>query len=151
MSQDRITTAMPPPDPAVAERARRRVFLHLIPYLFFLYILAYLDRVNVSVAALDMQGGPGEGGLGFTREITGFGAGIFFWGYWILEIPSTLSVLRWGARWVFVRILILWGLCCTLIGFIGTPWANAAFGWLTPLHELAVFRWVLPGLDGGPA
>jgi ACS family tartrate transporter-like MFS transporter len=133
------------PAPDLGERTRRRVVVHLIPYLLFLYFLAYLDRTNVSVAALDMQRGVSEGGLGFTKSITGFGAGIFFWGYWILEIPSTLSVLRWGARWVFVRILILWGLCCTLIGFIGTPWADHAFGWLP-----SVFGWV-PHFPADPA
>src|SRR5262245_56011276 len=115
----------------VPEQTRRRVVVYLIPYLFFLYILAYLDRVNISVAALGMEKKLPEGGLGFTSEIIGFGGGIFFWGYWLLEIPSTLSVLKWGARWVFVRILILWGLACTLIGFIGTPLADRMFGWLS--------------------
>src|SRR6516165_9292691 len=87
-----------PPD-SVAERTRRRVTLHLVPYLFFLYILAYLDRVNVSVADLGMRDPPSHGGVGFDGSIIGFGAGIFFLGYWILEIPSTVSVARWGARW----------------------------------------------------
>jgi sugar phosphate permease len=119
----------PPAD--VGERARRRVIVYLIPYLFFLYILAYLDRVNVSVAGLGMGRPPSEEGLGLTPKILGFGAGIFFWGYWILEIPSTLSVLRWGARWVFVRILVLWGLACVFIGSIGTPWADRFLDWLT--------------------
>src|SRR5687768_79645 len=100
--------------PTLGERTRRRVALHLIPYLFFLYILAFLDRANISVAALGMTRSPGEGGMGFTEEVIGIGTGMFFWGYWILEIPSTVSVLSWGARWVFVRILILWGLSCTL-------------------------------------
>ena len=113
-----------PAPPTLGEQTRRRVVVHLIPYLFFLYILAYIDRTNVSVAKLGMQKDPSQGGLGFSEEVIGFGAGIFFWGYWILEIPSTLSVLKWGARWVFVRILILWGACCALIGTIGTPWAD---------------------------
>ncbi len=133
---------------SIAERTRRRVTLRLIPFLFFLYILAYLDRVNVSVAQLTMEeavnaGSPWAGGLGFDREVIGFGAGIFFWGYWILEIPSTVSVARWGARWVFVRILVLWGIAAALIGTIGTPFCAALFGWLphlspdTPLIGLA--------------
>jgi ACS family tartrate transporter-like MFS transporter len=127
------------PAVTVAERTRRRVSLHLIPYLFFLYILAYLDRVNVAVAQLGMVKLPTEGGLGFDRAITGFGFGIFFWGYWILEIPSTVSVVRWGARWVFVRILILWGLCAALLGSIGTRFAAALFGWLPSLPEHGVW------------
>src|SRR3954462_8412964 len=99
------------PPASLGERTRRRIALHLIPYLFFLYILAYLDRVNVSVAQLDMGLPPEQGGVGFDRDVIGFGAGLFFWGYWLLEIPSTVSVVRWGARWVFLRILVLWGLC----------------------------------------
>jgi ACS family tartrate transporter-like MFS transporter len=117
-----------------AESARRRVTLHLIPYLFFLYILAYLDRVNVSVAGLRMELSPDQGGLGFSKEVIGFGAGIFFWGYWILEVPSTLSVLRWGARYVFVRILVLWGLSCMLVGTIGTDFSSTLLGWLPTLE-----------------
>jgi sugar phosphate permease len=127
------------PPSTVAERARRRVTLHLIPYLFFLYILAYLDRVNVSVAQLGMEKSPAEGGLGFDRAITGFGFGIFFWGYWILEIPSTVSVVRWGARWVFIRILILWGICAALCGIIGTPLAGQLFAWVPHVPEHTAF------------
>jgi len=118
------------PNPDLAERTRRRVTVHLVPYLFFLYILAYLDRVNVSVAGLRMTNSPEEGGLGFTDEVVGVGFGLFFWGYWVLEIPSTISVVKWGARWVFVRILVLWGLCAATAGFIGHPLLNNAFGWL---------------------
>src|SRR6266403_2234622 len=95
----------------IAERTRRRVTLHLIPFLFFLYILAYLDRVNVSVAQLGMEKSPAEDGLGLGRDVIGFGAGIFFFGYCILEIPSTVSVVRLGASWVFARVLVLWGIC----------------------------------------
>src|SRR5262245_43641698 len=130
----------PPGD--LGERTRRRVVVHLLPYLFFLYILAYLDRVNVSVAQLGMEKPTSEDGLGLTPKILGFGAGIFFWGYWLLEIPSTLSVLRWGARWVFVRILVLWGAACMLIGSIGTPWADGLFGWLTAPFFDTVFTGV---------
>jgi sugar phosphate permease len=142
------------PAPTLAERTRRRVALHLIPYLFFLYILAYLDRVNISVAQLGMEKGLDEGGLGFSRATIGFGAGIFFWGYWILEIPSTVSVVRWGARWVFVRILILWGICAALLGAIGTPLGETLFGWLpylsnNPQYQFYFLRFMLGFFEGG--
>ncbi|HLJ92287.1 MAG TPA: MFS transporter, partial [Gemmataceae bacterium] len=132
-----------PPD-SLAERARRRITLHLIPYLFFLYILAYLDRVNVSVAQFGMEKPTGEGGLGFDLAVFGFGAGLFFWGYWILEIPSTVSIVRWGARWVFVRILILWGICAALIGAIGTPFATRLFEWLPGTFHF-LLGWLISG------
>ncbi|HEV3081549.1 MAG TPA: MFS transporter [Gemmataceae bacterium] len=119
----------------IAERTRRRVTIHLIPFLFFLYILAYLDRVNVSVAEQAMREPLDKGGLGFDPAITGFGAAVFFLGYWILEIPSTIWVVRRGARWVFVRILILWGICAALEGTIGTPFANKMFSWVPHVAE----------------
>ena len=109
------------PAPSVAERSRRRITLHLVPLLFFLYILAYIDRSNISVASLGMAASPEHGGLGLSQELIGVASGLFFWGYWILEIPSTLSVERWGVRWVFVRILVLWGLTAMAMGAIGTP------------------------------
>jgi ACS family tartrate transporter-like MFS transporter len=82
-----------------------------------------------------MEDLPQEGGLGFGRDVIGFGFGLFFWGYWLLEIPSTVSVNRWGARWVFVRILILWGLCAAAVGGIGTPFAERVFGWIPHVPE----------------
>jgi sugar phosphate permease len=149
-----IRLAWPTPPPDLPERTRRRVILYLIPYLFFLYVLAYIDRVNVSVAALGMGKPPAEGGLGFDARIIGFGAGVFFWGYWVLEMPSTLSVLRWGARYVFVRILVLWGLCCALIGFVGLPWMDHLLGWLPALNRWPLGGWLLgriPHLPDNPA
>ncbi|HZZ29400.1 MAG TPA: MFS transporter [Pirellulales bacterium] len=136
----RIFWRKPPVD--VAERTRRRVTVHLLPFLFLLYILAYLDRVNVSVAQLGMELSPGEGGVGFSRSVVAFGAGMFFAGYWILEIPSALSVVRGSARWVFVRVLVLWGACATLVAYIGLPFAAAWFSWLPHLPE----NWL--GLSG---
>ena len=123
------------PAATLGERTRRRVTLHLVPFLFFLYILAYIDRSNIAVAKLGMTESLGHGGLGFDDKIIGWGAGVFFWGYWILEIPSTLWVERRGARGVFVRILILWGLMAGIMAAIGTPVAATMFGWLPSLKE----------------
>ena len=129
------------PAASLAELTRRRVTVHLLPYLFFLYILAYLDRANVSAAKFGMTKSPADGGLGITSAAVGWGLGIFFWGYWVLEVPSTLSVAKWGARWVFVRILVLWGLCATLVGFIGMPWMNDLFALLPHLHDSGTGWW----------
>ena len=151
MASDRTS----PAQPTLGEQTRRRVVVHLIPYLFFLYILAYIDRTNVSVAKLGMQKDPSQGGLGFSEEVIGFGAGIFFWGYWILEIPSTLSVLRWGARWVFVRILILWGACCCPDRHDRHPVGQPVFGWLPSFHpdpavnQFYFLRFMLGFFEGG--
>lgn len=136
----RLMWRKPPVD--LAERTRRRVSVHLIPMLFCLYIVAYLDRANLGWAKLDMNKDPSLGGLGFNEEIIGLAGGMFFWGYWLLEIPSTLSVLKRGARWVFVRILILWGICATLTGFIGyPPVMEPMFGWIPHFEtELPIVR-----------
>jgi sugar phosphate permease len=84
-----------------------------MPYLFLLYVIAYLDRVNVAYAALEMTHA-----LGFTAKVYGFGAGIFFLGYCLLEIPGTLLVENWSARRCMARIMIVWGVLAILTGFI---------------------------------
>lgn len=99
----------------VGERARRRVMRRLIPFLFLLYIVAFLDRVNVGYAALEMAQD-----LGFSAAVYGFGAGIFFLGYFLLEIPGTLLVETWSARGWIARIMITWGLLAMGMGFIHT-------------------------------
>lgn len=95
---------------------RTRVTRRLIPYLIFIYILAYLDRANVGVAKLQMQQD-----LNFSDAVIGFGAGIFFLGYLLLDIPGSLIVERWSARKWIARIMVSWGLVAALMGFLGMP------------------------------
>jgi ACS family tartrate transporter-like MFS transporter len=99
-----------------SERARRRIAWRLMPYLFVIYIIAFLDRVNVSYAALQMTQD-----LRFSDKVFGLGAGIFFAGYFLLEIPGTLIVERWSARKWIARIMISWGILALITGFIHTP------------------------------
>jgi ACS family tartrate transporter-like MFS transporter len=101
--------------PDVAQRARRRIARRLLPFLFLLYVIAFLDRMNVGAAALQM---PHD--LGFSEGVIGFGAGIFFLGYFLLEIPGALIVERWGARRWIARIMITWGMMTLLMAFIHT-------------------------------
>jgi ACS family tartrate transporter-like MFS transporter len=86
-----------------------------VPFLFLLYIVAYLDRVNLSYAGLQMTKE-----LGFSDEVFGLGSGIFFLGYALLEIPGTLLVELWSARRMISRIMISWGLVAALTGLIHT-------------------------------
>jgi sugar phosphate permease len=112
-------------EPAVshlAERTRRRIAARLMPFLFILYIIAFLDRVNVSYAALDMTRD-----LGFSDRVLGRGLGIFFVGYFLLEIPGTLIVEVWSARKWIARIMISWGILATWMGFIH---GETEFYWL---------------------
>ncbi len=103
------------PADSVSFRTRRRIAWRLMPFLFILYIIAFLDRVNVSYAALQMTTD-----LGFSDRVFGFGAGIFFVGYFLLEIPGTLIVERWSARKWIARIMISWGIMAVWMGFINT-------------------------------
>ena len=96
-------------------RTRRRVTRRLIPYLMFIYALAYLNRANLGVAKLQMQTN-----LGFSDSVIGFGAGIFFLGFLVLDIPGSLIVERWGARKWIARIMVSWGIVAVLMGFMGT-------------------------------
>lgn len=101
------------PVDAVAQSALVRVRGRLIPFLFVLYLVAYLDRVNVSFAATEMGAD-----LGLTAAAYGLGAGIFFVGYFVFEVPSNLLMRRFGARHWIARILISWGLVSGLTAFV---------------------------------
>jgi ACS family tartrate transporter-like MFS transporter len=105
----------PVPDRDVASRTRRRIAWRLLPFLFVLYFIAYLDRVNVGFAGLEMTHD-----LGFTDRVFGLGSGIFFAGYFLFEIPGALIVERWSARKWIARILISWGLVTILVSMIHT-------------------------------
>src|ERR1700689_5734823 len=89
---------------AAATHTHRQIALRLLPFLFVLYVTNYLDRTNVAYAALEMSHD-----LGFSDRVFGLGAGIFFIGYFIFEIPGALIVERWSARRWMARILITWG------------------------------------------
>jgi sugar phosphate permease len=93
------------PDTADDTALMRKVALRLIPFLFFLYVIAYLDRVNVGFAKLQM----GQQ-LGIGEKEYGFAAGVFFIGYFLFEVPSNLLLQRFGARKWIMRIMISWGL-----------------------------------------
>src|SRR6202163_3172660 len=99
----------------VAQRARRRIARRVMPFLFVLYVINFLDRMNIGAAALQM---PKD--LGFSDRVVGLGAGIFFLGYFLLEIPGALIAERWSARRWIARIMISWGLVTVFMAFIHT-------------------------------
>src|ERR1700726_956987 len=99
-----------------AQRARRHIARRVMPYLFILYVINFLDRMNVGAAALQM---PKD--LGFSDGVVGLGAGIFFLGYFLLEIPGALIAERWSARRWIARIMVSWGIATVLMAFIHTP------------------------------
>ncbi len=96
--------------------ARRRISRRLLPFLFLLYVANYLDRTNIAYATLGMKGD-----LGLTDSVFGTASGIFFIGYFALQIPGALLVEHWSARRLLALTLITWGVLTTLTGFVRTP------------------------------
>jgi ACS family tartrate transporter-like MFS transporter len=96
----------------------RRVIWRLMPLLMLGYFCACLDRSNVGMAATTLVGD-----LHFTNAVFGFGAGLFFFGYFLAEIPSNLILNNIGARIRFARILITWGIIAGLTGFVWSEWS----------------------------
>ena len=109
-----------------------KLLWRLLPFLFLLYIVNYLDRINVGFAALQMRGQ-----LGFSDDVFGTGFGIFFIGYFFLQVPSNLALARVGARRWMAAIMVLWGLvsCCMI--FVRT------------VHGFYTLRFVLGAAEAG--
>ena len=98
----------------------RKVRVRLLPLLFVLYIVAFLDRVNIGFAALTMNRE-----LAITSQQFGFAAVVFFFGYCLFEVPSNLLLHKIGARVWIARILLTWGIFATLTGFVHTMYVQA--------------------------
>jgi D-galactonate transporter len=97
-------------------RAYSKVTWRIIPFLFICYVFAYLDRVNIGFAALQMKQE-----LGFSDAVYGVGAGIFFIGYFLFEVPSNLLLEKIGARKTLMRIMVVWGVVSASFIFVRTP------------------------------
>jgi hypothetical protein len=100
-----LGTARTESDTAALDSARRKAYWRLLPLLFICYVIAYVDRANVAIAKLTMT----RDLPGFDNAVIGFGAGVFFIGYFLLEIPGTLLVEKWSARKWISRIMVTWG------------------------------------------
>ena len=110
----------------------RKLRIRLLPFLLVLFVLAFIDRINLGFAALTMNRE-----LAITSQQFGFAAGIFFWGYFLFEVPSNLILHKIGARVWIARILITWGAVATLTGFVQS------------VHQLYVVRFALGLAEAG--
>ena len=97
----------------IANRTAQKIRNRLLPLLFILYIVAFLDRVNIGFAALTMNAD-----LAITSAQYGLVTGVFFWGYFLFEIPSNLLLHKIGARIWIARILVSWGIVAILMGAV---------------------------------
>ncbi len=115
MSTARFATPDSTP-PSAADALYRKIAFRILPILFFGYIIAYIDRVNVSFAKLQMLSD-----LKFTESIYGLGAGVFFLGYFVFEVPSNIILHKVGARVWICRVLITWGIISGCNALVRTP------------------------------
>lgn len=113
-------------NPAVIGSIRRRKYLHIILPLFIASVIAYLDRINVAYAALTMNAD-----MGFTAQIFGMGAGIFFFGYILFEVPGAIIAEKYSPKVWMARIMITWGIVCGMMAF------------MTSVTEFYVYRFLL--------
>ena len=120
------------------EHTHRKVTRRLIPFLFLCYILAYLDRVNVGFARLQMQAD-----LAFSDTAYGIGAGIFFIGYFFFEVPSNLLMRRVGARLWIARIMIVWGLVSAASMFVNSVASFYVIRFLLGVAEAGFFPGII--------
>lgn len=111
-----------------------RAALRLIPFMAVMYVASFLDRVNISFAALTMNRD-----LGFSPEVFGFGAGIFFWGYFLFEVPSNLMLQRVGARLWMCRICVTWGLLSMVTAFVRDPIGFSVLRFLLGAAEAGLY------------
>ncbi len=118
----------------IEKKVVSKVSRRLLPFMFILYLIAYLDRVNVGFAALQMNAD-----LNFSAAVYGLGSGIFFIGYFLFEIPSNLILDRIGARVWIARIMITWGIVSSATAFIQGPRSFYLVRFLLGLSEAGFF------------
>jgi MFS transporter, ACS family, tartrate transporter len=121
-------------DHMLSDKVLARAAWRLIPFMSLMYVVSFLDRVNISFASLTMNHD-----LGFSHEAYGFGAGIFFWGYFLFEVPSNLALQKVGARLWMCRICVTWGLLSMVTAFVKDPVSFSVLRFLLGAAEAGLF------------
>src|SRR6185312_12375892 len=121
-----------------ADAILRRAAWRLVPFILAMYIAAFLNRVNVGFAALTMNHD-----LGFSPEVYGIGAGVFFWGYLLFELPSNLIMEKVGARLWLSRIMLTWALVSIANAFVVGPVSFFAVRFLLGVAEAGLYPGIL--------
>ncbi|TNG92782.1 MFS transporter [Pasteurellaceae bacterium USgator11] len=121
----------------------RKVTWRLLPFLFICFFISILDRVNISFAALQMNAD-----LGFSNTVFGIGAGIFFFGYFLLEVPGSAMMAKVGARKWICRIMVSWGILAILMAFIEAPWQFYTIRFLLGVAEASFYPCMVHYLSG---
>jgi MFS family permease len=123
---------------AEANRVYAKVFGRIVPFLMLCYVVAYLDRVNVGFAKLQMARD-----LGFSDTVYGLGAGLFFIGYFLFEVPSNLILAKVGARAWIARIMVTWGVLSAAFVFVNSAWAFYVLRFLLGAAEAGFYPGII--------
>jgi len=121
-------------DRTIEQSTMRKVYLRLLPFAILSYVLAYIDRINVSFAGLTMRDD-----LGMSAGTFGFAVGMFYWGYFIFEVPSNVILEKVGARIWIARIMITWGILAGLTAMVTGSTSFAVVRFLLGLAEAGFF------------
>ena len=122
----------------IEKRTLRRITWRIVPFIMLLYFIAYIDRVNLGFASLTMKGD-----LGFTASMLGFGAGIFFWGYFLFEVPSNIVLHKVGARIWIARVMLTWGIISGAMAFVTGPTSFYVIRFLLGAAEAGFFPGII--------
>jgi ACS family tartrate transporter-like MFS transporter len=125
-------------DRTLERSTMRKVYLRLLPFAVLSYVLAYIDRINVSFAGLTMRGD-----LGMSAGTFGFGVGMFYWGYFIFEVPSNVILEKVGARIWIARIMITWGILAGLTAMVTGSTSFAIVRFLLGVAEAGFFPGII--------
>ena len=122
----------------IEKRTLRRITWRILPFIMLLYFIAYIDRVNIGFAALSMKTD-----LGFSASTLGFGAGIFFWGYFMFEVPSNIILHKVGARIWIARVMVTWGIISACMAFVSGPTSFYVIRFLLGVAEAGFFPGII--------
>jgi ACS family tartrate transporter-like MFS transporter len=125
-------------DRTLEQSTMRKVYLRLLPFAVLSYVLAYIDRINVSFAGLTMRGD-----LGMSAGTFGFAVGMFYWGYFIFEVPSNVILEKVGARIWIARIMITWGILAGLTAVVTGSTSFAIVRFLLGVAEAGFFPGII--------
>lgn len=125
-------------DMNIEKRTLRKITWRIVPFIMILYLIAYIDRVNIGFAAITMKED-----LGFTASILGFGAGIFFLGYFLFEVPSNIILHKVGARIWIARVMVTWGIIAGGMAFVESSTSFYVMRFLLGVAEAGFFPGII--------
>lgn len=125
-------------DMEIEKRTLKKITWRIVPFIMILYLIAYIDRVNIGFAALTMKED-----LGFTASVLGFGAGIFFLGYFLFEVPSNVILHKVGARIWIARVMLTWGLIAGGMAFVDSTTSFYVMRFLLGVAEAGFFPGII--------